>query len=119
MAGQWHLDAETYLSMVRAEIPSYDELQDRLADATADMQAETVLDLGPGTGVTAARVLSRHPRATLTGIRLQPRHAQPCQAGGAEGGLRGGTPRGPSARRAIRPGGLGVHHPPFAERGQG
>ncbi len=72
MAGQWHLDAETYLSMVRAEIPSYDELQDRLADATADMQAETVLDLGSGTGVTAARVLSRHPGATLIGIDSSP-----------------------------------------------
>jgi tRNA (cmo5U34)-methyltransferase len=72
MARQWHLDADTYVSMVRAEIPSYDQLQDRLADATADMQAETVLDLGSGTGVTAARVLSRHPRATLIGIDSSP-----------------------------------------------
>jgi hypothetical protein len=36
VAGQWHLDAETYLAMVRAEIRSYDDLQDRLAAATAD-----------------------------------------------------------------------------------
>jgi tRNA (cmo5U34)-methyltransferase len=72
MARQGHLDADTYVSMVRAEIPSYDQLQDRLADATADMQTQTVLDLGSGTGVTAARVLRRHPRATLVGIDSSP-----------------------------------------------
>jgi tRNA (cmo5U34)-methyltransferase len=72
MARQGHLDADTYVSMVRAEIPSYDQLQDRLADATADMQTQTVLDLGSGTGVTAARVLRRHPRATLVGIDPSP-----------------------------------------------
>jgi tRNA (cmo5U34)-methyltransferase len=68
MAGQWHLDAESYLSMVRAEIPSYDELQERLADATADVPAESILDLGSGTGITALHVLARHPRATVIGI---------------------------------------------------
>lgn len=36
--------------MIRAEIPSYDDLQERLADATRDAAAETVLDLGSGTG---------------------------------------------------------------------
>jgi predicted RNA methylase len=53
VAGQWHLDAETYLAMVRSEIPTYDDLQDRLAEATADVDAHTILDLGSGTGVTA------------------------------------------------------------------
>ena len=28
---QWHLDADTYLAMVRSEIPTYDVLQGRLA----------------------------------------------------------------------------------------
>lgn len=65
---QWHLDADTYLTMVRAEVPSYDELQDRLAEATAGIAAATILDLGCGTGVTGARVLARHPHANLTGI---------------------------------------------------
>jgi len=68
MSGQWHLDAETYLTMVRAEIRSYDDLQDRLADATADVEAAAILDLGSGTGVTAARVLARHPESSLVGI---------------------------------------------------
>ena len=62
---QWHLDADTYLTMVRAEVPSYDELQDRLAEATAGIAAATILDLGCGTGVTGARVLARHPHVCL------------------------------------------------------
>jgi tRNA (cmo5U34)-methyltransferase len=66
--GQWHLDATTYLTMVRAEIPSYDDLQDRLAEATADVDAHSILDLGSGTGVTAERVLAGHPGGTLIGI---------------------------------------------------
>ncbi len=54
--------------MVRAEIPSYDELQDRLANTTADVTAATILDLGCGTAVTSARVLARHPDASLIGV---------------------------------------------------
>jgi len=66
--GQWHLDAATYLAMVRSEIPSYDDLQEQLAKATADVNAYSILDLGAGTGVTAERVLAGHPGATLIGI---------------------------------------------------
>jgi trans-aconitate methyltransferase len=68
MSGQWHLDADSYLRMVRAEIPSYDDLQDRLAEATADVEVAAILDLGSGTGVTAARVLARHAASSLIGI---------------------------------------------------
>ena len=68
MDGQWHLDAATYLAMVRSEIPSYDDLQEQLAKATADVNAYSILDLGAGTGVTAERVLAGHPGATLIGI---------------------------------------------------
>lgn len=50
MARQWHLDTDTYLATVRAEIPTYHDLQDRLADATKDVSAATILDLGSGTG---------------------------------------------------------------------
>jgi len=50
VAGQWHFDPDSYLAMVRAEIPAYDELHDRLAGAIADMQVATILDLGSGTG---------------------------------------------------------------------
>jgi len=68
VAGQWHLDAETYLRMVRSEIPSYDELQDRLADATTGVNAHAILDLGSGTGITAHRVIGRHPGCSVVGI---------------------------------------------------
>jgi len=66
--GQWHLDAATYLAIVRSEIPLYDDLQDQLANATADIEARSMLDLGSGTGVTAARVIADHPGVTLIGI---------------------------------------------------
>lgn len=66
--GQSHLDAETYLSMMRAEIASYDELQSRLADTTAEVSARSILDLGSGTGETAIAVLKRHPEASLVGV---------------------------------------------------
>jgi tRNA (cmo5U34)-methyltransferase len=68
VGGQWHLDAATYLAMVRSEIPSYDDLQDRLANATAEIEARSILDLGSGTGVTAARVIAGRPGVTLIGI---------------------------------------------------
>lgn len=70
VAGQWHLDADTYMAMVRSEIASYDDLQDRLADASSDIEAHSILDLGSGTGVTAERVMARHPGATLIGIDM-------------------------------------------------
>jgi tRNA (cmo5U34)-methyltransferase len=68
MAEQWHFDAESYLEMVRSEIPTYDELQERLAAATTTVAAERILDLGTGTGVTAAAVLDVHHGAALVGV---------------------------------------------------
>jgi tRNA (cmo5U34)-methyltransferase len=47
----------TYLGRIRTEVPAYDELQDALADSTAGIQAERVLELGVGTGETSRRVL--------------------------------------------------------------
>ena len=69
MGEQWHFDPDSYLAMVRAEIPSYDRLQQLLADAaTTGSPCTRILDLGSGTGITAASVLARHPGATLVGI---------------------------------------------------
>jgi tRNA (cmo5U34)-methyltransferase len=68
MAGPWDFDSDTYLAMVRSEIPTYDALQDRTAEATVDVVANTILDLGSGTGETASRVLAKHPTATLVGV---------------------------------------------------
>lgn len=68
MGSQWHFDPDSYLTMVRSEVPGYDELQLRLADGTAGVPARRILDLGSGTGITAQHVLARHPDATLVGI---------------------------------------------------
>lgn len=68
MGGQFHLDAGTYLDMIRSEIDRYDELQALLADATGDTLARSILDLGSGMGETAIATLKRHGGATLVGI---------------------------------------------------
>jgi tRNA (cmo5U34)-methyltransferase len=100
MAGQWHFDADTYLGMVRAEITAYDRLQDLTAEATADVDAKTILDLGSGTGLTATCVLARHPRAELTGVDMSPdmlAHAKRAVPGATflEGRLEDPLPAGP------------------------
>jgi trans-aconitate methyltransferase len=59
---------ETYLAQMLAEIPGYDELQTAAAAATEGLEAQTVLELGTGTGETALRVLALHPNARWTGI---------------------------------------------------
>jgi hypothetical protein len=43
----WHLDADNLLTSVCAEAPD-DRLEDPSADASADLDAQTVLDLGSG-----------------------------------------------------------------------
>ena len=65
---QFHFDPATYLGTIRTEVPAYDELQDAVADATAGIQADRVLELGVGTGETSRRVLDLHPEAELVGI---------------------------------------------------
>jgi tRNA (cmo5U34)-methyltransferase len=65
---QWHWDPESYLASMLDEVPSYPELQDRTAAATADIDAREILELGIGTGETTRRVLKLHPGAHLTGI---------------------------------------------------
>lgn len=67
MSGQHHWDAGGYADLIRREIPAYDELQQQVAGATGP-RASRILELGTGTGQTAARVLARHPGARLTGI---------------------------------------------------
>ena len=68
MAEQFHFDPDTYLEMVRAEVPAYEELQDVIASTAGEIDAATVLDLGTGTGETARRVAARHPAARLVGV---------------------------------------------------
>jgi tRNA (cmo5U34)-methyltransferase len=72
VGNQWHFDPDTYAALVRSEIAAYDELQGALADASATVNARSVLDLGAGTGVTATAVLARHPGAALIGLDASP-----------------------------------------------
>ena len=65
---QWHWDPETYLPNMLEEVSSYPELQEQTARAAADIPAETILELGIGTGETARRILATHPNAKLTAI---------------------------------------------------
>ena len=66
--GQFHFDPATYLDMMLAEVPAYLDLQEATARATIGVAARLILDLGVGTGETAARILALHPGASLTGV---------------------------------------------------
>ena len=72
LAGQFHFDPDSYETMIRDDIPVYDELQDRLVAASQGVTAARILDLGTGTGETAQRLLAAHPEARLTGVDTSP-----------------------------------------------
>ncbi len=65
---EWEWDPDTYLAQMAAEIPGYEELQEAVLAATADVRATRVLELGTGTGETALLVRARHPEASWVGI---------------------------------------------------
>ena len=65
---QFHWDPDTYLELMRAEVPDYERLQDEVASAGRGVQTRRILELGTGTGETALRVLPCHPGARLFGI---------------------------------------------------
>jgi tRNA threonylcarbamoyl adenosine modification protein (Sua5/YciO/YrdC/YwlC family) len=65
--GQFHFTPGSYLEMIRGDIPAYDRFQEELV-AQSGVDARRVLELGTGTGETAARLLERHPRARLVGV---------------------------------------------------
>jgi trans-aconitate methyltransferase len=71
VSAQFHLNPETYLDEIRAEVPRYDELQDRAIEAIP-FPPGRVLELGVGTGETARRLLARYPDAELTGLDAEP-----------------------------------------------
>jgi tRNA (cmo5U34)-methyltransferase len=68
MADQFHFHPDSYLELIRSEVPDYELLQDTVADAAAEMTAMSVLELGTGTGETLRRVASVHPTARLVGV---------------------------------------------------
>jgi tRNA (cmo5U34)-methyltransferase len=65
---QFHFDPDTYMDLMRAEVPLYETLQATVARATGGVEASTVLDLGTGTGETLSRVLAVHPGARAVGV---------------------------------------------------
>ncbi len=68
MTGQFHWDPDSYLALMRSEVPDYERLQAETAAATTEVRADSILELGTGTGETAFRVLAGHPGARLVGI---------------------------------------------------
>ena len=71
LGGQFHFRPETYDEEIRADIPAYEELQERLVAASGS-GARRILELGTGTGATAERLLAANPGAELVGIDASP-----------------------------------------------
>lgn len=64
---QHHWDPESYGELIRQEVPDYVRLQEQVA-AAATTDADSVLELGTGTGESARRILEQNPRAHLVGV---------------------------------------------------
>jgi tRNA (cmo5U34)-methyltransferase len=64
---QYHWDPDSYLALMREEVPDYERLQEETAGAVG-ADARRLLELGTGTGETARRVLARNPSAILVGL---------------------------------------------------
>ncbi len=71
MSAQFHWNPDTYLEMMRAEVPNFDALQAAAVDAVPS-PPETALDLGIGTGETSRRLLEAYPDARITGLDSSP-----------------------------------------------
>ena len=65
---QFHFDPDTYLDLMRREVPAYARLQEAVGGESEGVAATRVLDLGTGTGETLAAVLARHPGARAVGV---------------------------------------------------
>jgi tRNA threonylcarbamoyl adenosine modification protein (Sua5/YciO/YrdC/YwlC family) len=64
---QFHFDPRSYAAEIRADIPAFDEFEGAVVAASGD-GAGSILELGTGTGETAARLLEHHGAASLVGI---------------------------------------------------
>ena len=67
MSAQFHWTPETYLEMIRAEVPRFDELQAE-SIAAIPFEPKRVLELGIGTGETSRRLIEAYPDAEITGL---------------------------------------------------
>jgi len=117
--GQYHFTPERYLELMAIEVPDYETLQARTAEATGEAGAVEILELGVGTGETARRLLERHPGARLTGIDESPpmleraRTVLPASAELRVGRLQDALPAGPFDLVVSA---LAVHHLTPAEK---
>jgi tRNA (cmo5U34)-methyltransferase len=68
MGDQFHFHPDTYLELVRAELPAYDRLQDEVVAATDGLAPTRALELGTGTGVTSRAIVTRFPDLAVVGI---------------------------------------------------
>jgi tRNA (cmo5U34)-methyltransferase len=68
---QFHWKPETYLELIRAEVPRYDELQEE-AIASIPFAPVRVLELGMGTGETTRRLIEAYPNAWVIGLDSSP-----------------------------------------------
>jgi tRNA (cmo5U34)-methyltransferase len=71
VAGQFHWDPDTYLEMIRAEVPRFDQLQAAAVEAIP-FAPDRVLELGMGTGETTRRLLVAYPDAWVIGLDSSP-----------------------------------------------
>jgi len=65
--GQFDWKPDTYLELIRSEIPRYDELQEQ-AIASIPFPPERVLELGMGTGETTKRLIEAYPDSWVIGL---------------------------------------------------
>jgi tRNA (cmo5U34)-methyltransferase len=71
VSAQFHWNPDTYLEEIRADVPRYDELQERTIEAIP-FPPGRVLELGVGTGETTRRLLERYPDADVIGLDSTP-----------------------------------------------
>ena len=64
---QFHWKPESYLELIRSEVPRYDELQEQ-AIAAIPFPPERVLELGMGTGETTRRLIEAYPDSWVIGL---------------------------------------------------
>jgi tRNA threonylcarbamoyl adenosine modification protein (Sua5/YciO/YrdC/YwlC family) len=110
---QYHFDPDSYVDMIREDVPAYDRLQEELV-AGSGSGARRILELGTGTGETARRLLAHHPDASLVGVdssqEMLAVAAQALPAGRVElraGQIEGPLPDGPFDLVASA---LCIHH---------
>ena len=68
---QFHWKPDSYLDLIRSEVPRYDELQDA-AIAAIPFAPKRVLELGMGTGETTRRLIEAYPDAWVIGLDASP-----------------------------------------------